>query len=150
MDDKQLKELFARVEEQKKTQHIHTPYTEASGKQPDFEVKYELIHDPELDKMKPTQGIRTDFLYEGDNPAIEGIHMIWPEVLNSEGEVITEKSNKIPEKGNALMWILMHESRLKIHRKRLKIGTEGYWVVGSKKVAKVIVTKIHCLFTNES
>ena len=136
MDEIQKQELFSRVEEQKKTQHIHTPYTETTGRQPDFEVCYELDPDPELGTIKPMQGMRTDFLYKGDRPNIEGIHMIWPEILNSEGKIITDKQEKIPDKGNALMWILAHESRVGTHRKRLNVGTKGYWVVGSKKNRK--------------
>ncbi|MBE9527158.1 MAG: hypothetical protein IME94_09320 [Proteobacteria bacterium] len=149
MDEKQKKELFDRVKEQEKTAHIHVPQQEATGNLPDFEVSYELDPDPELEEVIPCQGMRTDFLYDGDDPKVDGIHMIWPEFLDSDGDVITNKNEEISKKGKALMWILIPESRDKVHRHRIKEGEKGYWVFGSKKLARVTVTKILGLYKNK-
>lgn len=150
MDKKQIEELFRTVKEQESTRHIHVPYQERMGGLPDFEVSYKLTIDPELEGIKPGQGMRSDFLYDGDDPSSDGIHIIWPEFLDNNGEVIRNKNINPAEEGRALMWILSPESREKIHRDRIKVGTKGYWVVGSKKLAKVTVTKILGLFENET
>ena len=149
MDEEQKKELFARAKEQEKTRHIHIPYEEARGRLPDFEVEYELDPDPELEMVIPYQGMRTDFLYEDDDPKLEGINMIWPELLNEAGEIIKNKKEPIKVKGRATMWICFDESRPK-HQEKLKVGTKGYWVIGSKKLARVIVTQIIGLNENKA
>ncbi|OUS03263.1 hypothetical protein A9Q81_07710 [Gammaproteobacteria bacterium 42_54_T18] len=128
---------------------MHNPYSEHFGRLPDFEVEYEFSVDPELKDVVPCQGMRTDFLYDGDDPQIEGINMIWPELLDGNGDVILDKRILPASKGTATMWIGMHESRVSIHRNRIQLGTKGYWVFGSKVYAKVIVTKIIGLFENE-
>ncbi|MEW8525379.1 MAG: hypothetical protein AB2552_20240 [Candidatus Thiodiazotropha endolucinida] len=150
MDKKEIEKLKERVKREEETRHIHVPYSEASGRKPDFEVEYVLDIDPELGSVKPGQGMRCDFLYEGDDPKTDGIYMIWPELLDENGKVILDKRVVPAKSGKATMWIGMHEAREKIHRNRIKIGTKGYWVVGSKKLAMVTVTKIHGLFENES
>lgn len=130
------------------SRYVHTPYSEAMGKQPDFEVEYVFDIDPELEEVKPSQGMRCDFLYDGDDPKLDGIHMIWPELLDEYGDVILDKRVIPSSSGKATMWIGLHESREKVHQKRIKIGTKGYWVIGSKKLAKVTVSKILGLFEN--
>lgn len=146
LSKQQIDELIKRVEQNKSVDKKHIPYAESSGNLPDFEVEYEFY--PDI-KAKFTQGARCDFLYEGDHPYEDGVHMIWPEFLDDEGNVILDKAIQPKKKGQATMWIGMHESRVNFHRSRLKIGTKGYWVVGSKKLAKVTVTKILGLFENE-
>jgi hypothetical protein len=42
------------------------------------------------------------------------------------------------------MWILSEEMR-EFHRKRIKVGTKGYWVLGPFKVANVTVIKLGAL-----
>jgi hypothetical protein len=147
MNKKQIEELKKRVKAQKESMHIHTPYFEKTGRLPDFEVEYEFDIDPELGLIKPAQGMRCDFLYEGDDPSIDGIHMIWPELLDQDGNVILDKNIEPPKLGKATMWIGIPETKEKIHRARIKVGTKGYWVIGSKVLAKVRVTKIIGLFT---
>lgn len=148
MDKKQIEQLMRSVKEKEATRHIHIPHQEATGKIPDFEVEYEFSIALELKDVKPSQGMRPDFLYEGDVPEKDGIHMIWPELLE-DGEVIRDKTIKPAKKGRALMWILVPETREKIHRKRVKVGTKGYWVIGSNKLARVTVTKIIGLLENK-
>ncbi|MDP5192147.1 hypothetical protein, partial [Rheinheimera baltica] len=60
----------------------HTPYEERTKRQPDFIVEYEINLAEEIKSAKPGQGMRVDFLYDGDDPQIEGVHMIWPEILD--------------------------------------------------------------------
>jgi hypothetical protein len=74
--------------------------------------------------------------------------MIWPELLDEDGSVLLNKNIEPPKSGKATMWIGVPEMREKIHRNRIKVGTKGYWVIGSKRLAKVKVTKIIGLFTN--
>ncbi|MBU6956029.1 MULTISPECIES: hypothetical protein [Hahella] len=146
MDKKQVDELLRKVKEQESTRHIHVPYRERMGGEPDFEVSYKLAIDPKLEGIKVAQGMRSDFLYDGDDPLSDGIHIIWPEFLDKSGEVIRDKNIEPPEEGMALMWIMSPESREKFHRDRIKVGTKGYWVVGAKRLAKVTVTKIIGLY----
>lgn len=149
MDNNDFDELMKRVKARESTINIHEPYSKVSGRKPDFEVEYELDIDPALEEVRPGQGMRCDFLYEGDNPVTDGIHMIWPEFLDQDGNVITDKAVVLGLKGKATMWIGMHESRVKTHQSRIKVGTKGFWVIGSKKLAKVTVTKILGLFENK-
>lgn len=149
IDDKFLSDLQARVKENAWRQKIHIPYVENTGHPADFEIKYSFYPE-EVSNHGLHQGIRTDFLYEGDDPEIDGIHMIWPEFIDDSDLVITDRTLNIPMQGKALMWVLMKESRVKIHQKRMKLGTKGYLVVGSKKLATATVTKIFGLHTNES
>ncbi len=108
----------------------------------DFVVEYEINLSPELKQAKPHQGMRTDFLYEGDDPVIDGIHMIWPELLDAKGNSIEDKTpGSAPLKGLALMWIVRDEAK-PYHAGRLKLGTKGHWVRGPFKVADVKVIKI--------
>lgn len=149
MDKKEIQELMKRVKRHEKTMKVHIPYAESTGRKADFEVEYVFDFDTELGDVKPSQGMRCDFLYEGDDAKIDGIHMILPELLDREGDIITDKAI-IPDKsGKATMWILSSEGRKDIHKKRLKVGVKGRWVVGSKTLARVVVTKIIGLFENK-
>lgn len=106
---------------------IHIPYEENSGRQPDFIVEYEIDLADEIKDAKPTQGVRVDFLYDGDDPKIEGVHMIWPEILDENGSVILDTTpGNIPKKGYANMRVL-DEDRRGYHHNRIKIGTKGTW-----------------------
>ena len=68
----------------------HEPYEDRLCRAPDFIVAYTLDPCDELRLSKPEQGMRVDFLYDGENPAVEGIHMIWPEILDENGRVMTD------------------------------------------------------------
>ena len=120
----------------------HIPYEEKFGRQPDFIVEYEIDLAEEIKNAKPGQGMRVDFLYDGDDPQVEGIHMIWPEILDSNGHVIRDATpGNIPNRGYANMWILSEERR-EYHHKRLKVGTKGTWWRGGR-VAYVTVVQIN-------
>lgn len=120
----------------------HTPYKERTNRQPDFIVKYEINLAEEIKNAKPNQGMRVDFLYDGDDPARDGIHMIWPEILDEYGEVFKDTSpGSIPQKGYANMWVISEERR-EYHHKRLEVGMKGTWWRGGR-VAYVSVVKIN-------
>ena len=71
--------------------------------------------------------------------------MIWPELLDENGQVVEDQTpGSAPHKGRANMWILSEEMR-EFHRKRIKVGTKGYWVLGPFKVANVTVIKLGAL-----
>jgi hypothetical protein len=40
------------------------------------------------------------------------------------------------------MWVLVEEMKDKVHRNRLKIGTRGYFMEGSKRIGEVVVEEI--------
>jgi len=148
VNSEEIKQLLKRVESEKEKNLIHIPYSQTTGLVPDFEVSYEISPSNEIDRVSPKQGLRCDFMYEGDNPKIDGIYMIWPEFLNKDGSIITDKTVDIDLIGRANMWILRSETR-QIHRKRIKVGIKGYWMAGSMKIARVEVTKIIGLYENE-
>lgn len=121
---------------------MHTPYQDLLARKPDFIVEYNIDLDEEIKNAKPTQGMRVDFLYEEDRPEIEGIHMIWPEILDKNGDVILDDTpGQVPLSGLANMWIVSEE-RINYHLSRLQIGTKGFWYRGGK-VANVTVIKIN-------
>jgi len=121
---------------------MHTNYSELQQRLPDFIVEYEIALCEELKNAKPHQGMRTDFLYESNEPQDDGIYMIWPEFLDQNGLIITDTSPAAVDlQGKANMWIVSDEMK-QYHYQRLKVGTKGYWVRGSYKVAKVTVIEI--------
>lgn len=133
-----IKKLIAKVEAEKANASKHVPYEVDQGRKPDFKVEYELRPSKELADVKVSQGLRSDFRFTGDerNPSL--IYKIWPEFLNEEGEVITDKSQTVPRHGFANMWIVSDVNREEILQKA-KIGCSGYWVIGSEILAKVFV-----------
>ena len=123
----------------------HKPYQERLKREPDFIVAYKIDLCEELKDSKPGQGMRVDFLYEGDDPSIDGVNMIWPEILDEQGNILKDTTpGNIPKEGTANMWVV-DEDRRNIHAKRIKIGTKGQWVRGSFKLAQVEVIKLGSL-----
>lgn len=145
IDPKLLKEILQRVAERAPYAHIQKPYVTARGCPADFEVQYQLLPLPEGGPRVVYQGLRSDFLYEDDNVN----YWVWPEFLDHDGEVLMDKSKPVSGTGKALMWIGMHESRVGVHRMRIKIGTRGFMVGGSSRIASIVVTKIIGLHENE-
>ena len=122
----------------------HIPYEKRSGRRPDFIVEYEIDLAEAIKNAKPNQGMRVDFLYEGDDPQVDGVHMIWPEILDETGSVITDTTpGNIPKKGYANMWVIS-EDRREYHHKRLKVGIKGNWWRGGR-VAYVTVVQVNAL-----
>lgn len=145
LSQQEIAELIAREKEKAKLPQIHLPYTERSGRVPDFKVEYGFFSELNL---KFGQGARCDFLYEGEDPKTDGIHMIVPEFLDCQGRVILDKTIRPNSQGEALMWILSGQSRIDFHIPKIRIGTRGYWMLGSKKIAIVTVTEILGLYEN--
>lgn len=149
MNKDELMLLLDRVKEKKEKQDMHTPYTERTGRLPDLEVEYIMQPSVELADIKPYQGMRCDFMYAENNLNDHAIYMIWPEILDAQGNVILDKTIELPQSGRAFMWAAYDEVRENVHQKRIKEGVCGYWMVGSKILAKVNVVKIIGLFTNQ-
>lgn len=144
MEKKLIQELIDISRSKGQACNLHSPYS-AAGQSPDFEVEYEIEVDPELSDITIAQGVRCDFLFDGEDPKVDGVYMIWPEFLDDNGSVIINKKLLPEKKGHATMWIGDVKTKRKI-RDRLTLGSKGYWVVGSKKIAKVTVSKILGLF----
>ncbi|MEP5232196.1 MAG: hypothetical protein ABJQ78_12250 [Alloalcanivorax sp.] len=101
-------------------------------------MKYEIDLCDELKDGKPGQGMRVDFLYEGDSPQVEGVHMIWPEFLDDQGNVILDATpGIIAKRGKANMWVV-DEARRPYHAERIRVGTKGVWWRGGR-IARVTV-----------
>jgi len=120
-------------------------YSVRSGRKPSFEVFYRFFTADEGGrKAPPHQHTRWDFLYDGDDPSADGIWMIWPEFLSSEGSVLPE--GEVPQTGRATMYIVNLDNE-SYHRERVSIGTKGAFVEGAKPVAICEVIAIHSLTT---
>lgn len=124
--------------------NIHTPYQDRLHRDPDFIVEYELDPCEELKESKPGQGMRLDFLYEEDSES-SNVYMIWPELLDDSENIVTDLTPGIMEpKGKANMWVVNDKFR-SYHAERIRVGTKGYWVRGSFRLAKVTVIEIGSL-----
>ena len=120
------------------------PKKEGFKRDPDFIVEYEWNPDEEVKMVKRYQGLRSDFLYEGDNPETDYVHAIYPEFLDEQGKVIENERTEAPKKGYANMWIMYEEQR-PYHKQRIREGVVGYFVAGSRKLAKATVIQVGSL-----
>lgn len=120
-----------------------TSYAERSGRRPSFEVAYRFLSAEEGGRSSPPwQHTRWDFLYEGDDPQVDSIWMIWPEIIAPDGRVLPE--GEVPGEGRALMYIVNLDNA-PYHRARIVIGTKGAFVEGARRVALCEVVAIHGL-----
>lgn len=125
---------------------IHESYEDIFGHKEDFIVNYRFFSEKEGGrKTIPHQGIRSDFWYECDYHETKGLFMIYPQFEDSKGIMI--KSGEVEKEGMAKMWILNQELR-PYHQKRIKVGTVGYFMEGSRRTAVCEVTNIIGLMTN--
>ena len=123
-------------------------YEEIRGFKPDFVVRYRLYSPEEGGRKVTYQHLRCDFMYEEDSKANNNqIYMIHPEFIN-ENETPIAENIPIPLLGKSFMWVLVPEMRNEIHRKKIQVGTKGYFVEGSKKIGEVVVEKIVGLLEN--
>lgn len=107
----------------------------------DFEAEIAILSELEGGrKTPPLNGIRWDFLYDGDR-AEDSLYMIWPEFIDSKGDAIPKD---IPLAGTlqARMHILNREAAASIHKKRIQVGTAFFAMEGPHKVAKGVVTRV--------
>lgn len=129
----------------------HVSYSTIRNHSEDFRVEYEFLKKENGELIhKPFQGMRSDFLYADDDINEVGIYMIHPEFEDSNGEVITDLSQQINPVGTAKMWVLIDEMRKKIHCEKATVGVEGYFMSGSKRIAKVKIIEIVDLNKNIS
>jgi hypothetical protein len=67
--------------------------------------------------------------------------MIWPEFLDECLNVISEDDRAVPVSGSANMWVIVDERRA-YHRDKIEVGTVGYFMEGSWRVAVCTDTEI--------
>lgn len=126
----------------------HQPYNERLGHSHDFEVEYRILNESEGGrKTLAYQGIRWDFWYEFNGQHENQLFVIWPEFLDSNGNVITKNNVAVPASGIARMWIV-NDSLRKYHQDKIKVGLNGNGHEGGTVVAKYVVSKIVGLMTN--
>lgn len=123
------------IEELMRETNKHISYTNLTGKNPDFQVDYVLKIDKEIEDIIPYQGMRCDFRYKNENIS----YMIYPEILDKNGQIINSRDEEINSEGKAFMWIFGDKD---FHKNKLLLGTEGYWVVGSYTLAEVVITHV--------
>ena len=119
----------------------------------DFEVRYRFL-EPEEDGRKtgqPYQGYRCDWRYaEFDENQTEKLQMwmIWPIFLDSDGVPLLGGTH-VARVGTARMFILNEELRKTVHRERIRLGTRGYFMEGSRRVAEAEVIRVVTLMKDD-
>lgn len=114
----------------------------------DFEANIEILSSEEGGRTTPAfNGIRWDFCYSEDDVK-DGLYMIHPDFFGTDGESL-EGQLPIGKPLNARMKIIVEEMKEKMHRKRIKVGTEFYCHEGARRVAKGKVSKITGLKQND-
>lgn len=127
---------------------MHQPYEEKLKHKADFRVRYCFYKEQEGGrKSLPYQGYRSDFWYENLNHIPSEIFIIWPEFENEQGDLILTTEKPVNECGTARMWIIIPERR-KYHKDKIRAGTKGFFMEGSRKVAACEVIEILDLQTN--
>ena len=125
------------------------PYEKKRQHPQDFDVKYRFFTPDEGGrKSLPFQGYRCDFAYAGDDISKTGIYMIHPEFEDENGHVFLEDDKAVALTGTARMWILIPEMRECVHKHRIKVGTKGFLMEGSRKVGEIEVIRIVGLENN--
>ncbi|WP_123040558.1 hypothetical protein [Cohnella candidum] len=126
------------------------PYEKIRNHPQDFNVKYHFYLPQEGGRKKiPYQGYRCDFAYEEYYVEDKSIYAIHPEFEDELGNIILVDDKPVRASGTARMWILFQEMREKVHRNRIKVGTKGYFMEGSRRVGEVEVIEIIGLHTNK-
>lgn len=69
----------------------------------------------------------------------DGIYMIWPEFLRSDGSVMTEDDILVPGEGEAFMWILLFDRMRDYHKVRATVGRRCWFMEGTRKVAEACI-----------
>ena len=118
-------------------------YAERVKGLPDFEVGYRFLSEAEGGRKTgpPYQHYRCDWSYDGDDISKTGLYAIWPEFLDSDGQVFPDKIQISPT-GKATMWIVSPKLTEQVHRFRIKEGTKGYFMEGARRVAEAVVTRV--------
>lgn len=124
-------------------------YEQRCGHPAHFVVRYWLYAPDEGGRRITYQHLRCDFLYDGDDPHIHGLHAIHPEFLDERGNPI-EEGIPVPLHGLASMFIFIPEQREQTHRSRIRVGTRGYFMEGARKIGEVVVEQIVGFLENPS
>ena len=134
--------VFAQTPVSTNFMETHTPYEKIRNRPCDFIVKYRFFTIDEGGRKTgpPSQGYRSDFLYDTDNPNTDRIYMIHPEFIYDNGQVILDKSYN-SWTGKANMWIL-NPDFMQYHRDRIKIGVKGFFMEGATKTAECEVIEV--------
>lgn len=112
----------------------------------DFIVAYRMVAPEDGGREVTYQHLRCDFLYEEDDPQIDGMFMSHPEFLDGNGRPLS-KDNPIPLEGRAAMWILIREMR-RFHQTRIELGAKGFFMEGHRRLGAVEVLEIVGLHEN--
>jgi hypothetical protein len=121
---------------------LHIAYDITLGHPADFRVRYRFYSKDEGGRLSlPHQGYRPDFWYDYEGHVSNQVFIIWPEFEDIDGEVIIQNNGPVDENGTARMWIITPEFR-SYHRDKIKIGTIGYFMEGSKRVAECEVIEL--------
>ena len=122
---------------------LHKKYKDLSKRpKPDFVVQYRFL---DTKKTLPHQGYRSSFMYEEDartTNEVKYAYDIFPEFKDEKGGIIMNLNEKVLREGVADMWILVEQSR-NFHKEKMKIGSKGYFLEGTKIVAECEVIKIN-------
>jgi hypothetical protein len=105
-------------------------------------VKYSFLSAEEGGRKTgpPAQGYRSDFKYAEDE--VENrLWIIHPEFLDDSGNVILDKTIRVPNSGTAKMWILS-EHLVSMHKSRIRIGQKGYFMEGPHKTAECEIIEL--------
>jgi len=109
----------------------------------DFEATIRILTEAEGGRHTPAfNGIRWDFCYASDDPAI-GLYMIWPDFFSTSGDSLPTDL-PLPQGVDltARMFILVDESRAKVHRSRIEPGVEFNCYEGARRVATGRVSRL--------
>ena len=120
----------------------HIPYEQIKHRSCDFIVKYRFYTDKEGGRKTgtPTQGYRSDFMYLEDIDQ-NRMWMIHPEFMYDNGEIILDKTIRVPQTGEAQMWII-NENNYNLHKQRINIGQKGFFMEGPTITAECEVIRI--------
>jgi hypothetical protein len=113
----------------------------------DFEATIRIYGPEEGGRtLPPGNGIRWDFAYAADAPAVE-LYMIVPDFFREDGRSSPQDQPlTVGVELPARMMILADEMREKLHRGRIAPGIRFYCHEGSRRVAEGTVTRITGLF----
>jgi len=114
----------------------------------DFRVRYRFYTAEEGGRKTLPIGAgnyRSDFWYLHPDNTEDRIYMIHPEFEDPLGYLLGDVEVAI--QGTARMWILIEGYR-PYHRKRIKVGTKGFFMEGGRRVAECEVIALVGLETN--
>jgi hypothetical protein len=114
----------------------------------DFRIAYSFMPSKARIKNPPRQGYYPNWIYAEDYSEEEShltlshipTFMIVPIFVDEYG-LVYDKGELLPLEGYADMMILFDEMRSE-HRRRIRVGTKGYFVEGAHPVAEATVIDI--------